>query len=71
MKPGRPRWKSHATRDPSRNDAQARTKGDDRASLTGDGHAAPEEAAEDLTENPFALFTEWDSEADHKAYDQL
>ncbi|WP_152047240.1 hypothetical protein [Aureimonas psammosilenae] len=25
----------------------------------------------DPFENPFANFTEWDSEADHKAYDKL
>ena len=25
----------------------------------------------DIFSNPFANFTEWDSEADHKAYDKL
>ena len=25
----------------------------------------------DIFDNPFATFTEWDSEADHKAYDKL
>lgn len=30
-----------------------------------------EKARADIFDDPFATFTEWDSEADHKAYDKL
>jgi hypothetical protein len=45
--------------------------GEERKSLARDGRAASMETSEGLTGNPFTLFTEWDSEADHKADDRL
>jgi antitoxin PrlF len=70
-KPTRPGSKIRTTADPSRREAAERKDGDESESLVGDGRAASMETSEGLTGNPFALFTEWDSEADHKAYDRL
>lgn len=70
MKPERPPSKS-------RNDSFAwrkapkRRDGDDLPGAKENRYPSPIEAAADLTRNPFALFTEWDSEADHKAYDSF
>ncbi|UIJ72310.1 transcriptional regulator [Aurantimonas sp. HBX-1] len=70
MKPERPRSKSRKVF-PARRKAPKCKYGDDLTGAEGNGHHSSTEAAADLTPDPFALFTEWDSEADHRAYDQL
>jgi len=39
--------------------------------IDGDGRVSLARVSADPFENPFATFTEWDSEADHEAFDKL
>ena len=46
-------------------------EGDELVYVIEDGRVILTRDEGDIFSNPFATFTEWDSEADHKAYDKL